>query len=128
MDKQYRLVTESGKVLLNGETYSRRGAENWFDDLGGVYEDDETGSEERIYIEEVQNMAGYYITYNDYFGFCVVEKINGNGKIVFTGSIEDCNRKCIELNSQQQPKRSDLERQPWDGLPALMMADQKGKI
>lgn len=53
MDKQYRLVTESGKVLLGGETYSRRGAENWFDDLGGVYEDDETGSEERIYIEEV---------------------------------------------------------------------------
>lgn len=53
MNKQYRLVTESGKVLLGGETYSRRGAENWFDDLGGVYEDDETGSEERIYIEEV---------------------------------------------------------------------------
>ena len=26
-----------------------------------------------------------------------------------------------------KPKRSDLERQPWDGLPALMMADQKGK-
>lgn len=24
MDKQYRLVTESGKVLLGGETYSRR--------------------------------------------------------------------------------------------------------
>nr|DAL55484.1 MAG TPA_asm: Defensin-like protein 32 motif, defensin, ANTIMICROBIAL PROTEIN [Caudoviricetes sp.] len=46
-------------------------------------------------------MEEYYITYNDYFGFCVVEKINGNGKIVFTGSIEDCNRKCIELNSQQ---------------------------
>ena len=86
----------------------------------------ETGSEERIYIEEVQNMEEYYITYNDYFGFCVVEKINGNGKIVFTGSIEDCNRKCIELNSQQQPKCSDLERQPRDGLPALMMADQKG--
>jgi hypothetical protein len=53
MDNQYRLVTESGKVLLGGETYSRRGAESWFDDLGGVYEDDETGSEERIYIEEV---------------------------------------------------------------------------
>lgn len=26
-----------------------------------------------------------------------------------------------------QPKRSGAERQPWDGLPALMMADQKGK-
>ena len=53
MDKQYRLVTESGKVLLGGETYSRRGAESWFDEFGGIYEDDETGSEERIYIEEV---------------------------------------------------------------------------
>ena len=27
-----------------------------------------------------------------------------------------------------KPKRSALERQPRDGLPALMMADQKGKI
>lgn len=53
MDKQYRLVTESGKVLLGGETYSRRGAESWFDDFNGIYEDDETGAEERIYIEEV---------------------------------------------------------------------------
>lgn len=53
MDKQYRLVTESGKILLGGETYSHRGAESWFNDLGGIYEDDETGSEERIYIEEV---------------------------------------------------------------------------
>lgn len=53
MDKQYRLVTESGKVLLGGETYSHNGAERWFDDFNGIYEDDETGSEERIYIEEV---------------------------------------------------------------------------
>lgn len=53
MDKQYRLVTESGKILLDGETYNRRGAESWFDDFGGIYEDDETGTEERIYIEEV---------------------------------------------------------------------------
>lgn len=60
-------------------------------------------------------MEEYYITYNDYFGFCVVEKINGNGKIVFTGSIEDCNRKCIELNSLNQPKRSRSERQLRDG-------------
>lgn len=44
-------------------------------------------------------MAKYYITYNDYFGFCVVEKINGTSRIVFAGSIEDCNKKCIELNS-----------------------------
>ena len=42
-------------------------------------------------------MKEYYITYNDYFGFCVIEKIDGNEKIVFTGSIEDCNRKCREL-------------------------------
>ena len=27
----------------------------------------------------------------------------------------------------EQPKRSTLERQPWNGRPALMMADQKGK-
>lgn len=44
-------------------------------------------------------MTKYYITYNDYFGFCVIEEIAGTGKIVFAGSIEDCNRKCIELNS-----------------------------
>lgn len=44
-------------------------------------------------------MAKYYISYNDYFGFCVIEEINGTGKIVFAGSIEDCNAKCIELNS-----------------------------
>ena len=53
MDKQYRIVTESGTVLFGGETYSCRGAESWFNDLGGIYEDDETGTEERIYIEEV---------------------------------------------------------------------------
>lgn len=46
-------------------------------------------------------MAEYYISYNDYFGFCVIEKINGTGRIVFAGSIEDCNQKCIKLNSQQ---------------------------
>lgn len=46
-------------------------------------------------------MANYYITYNDYFGWCVVEEINGNGRIVFTGSIEEVNAKCIELNSSR---------------------------
>lgn len=46
-------------------------------------------------------MAKYYITYNDYFGFCVIEIINGTGRIVFAGSIEDCNQRCIELNSQR---------------------------
>ena len=54
MEKKYRLVTETGRVLLGGETYSHNAAERWFDDFKGIYEDDETGSEERIYIEEVQ--------------------------------------------------------------------------
>ena len=45
------------------------------------------------------DMAKYYISHNDYFGFCVIEEIDGTGKIVFAGSIEDCNRKCIELNN-----------------------------
>ena len=53
MEKKYRLVTETGRVLLGGETYSHSAAERWFDDFNGIYEDDETGSEERIYIEEV---------------------------------------------------------------------------
>ena len=46
-----------------------------------------------------KDMAKYYISHNDYFGYCVIEEINGTGKIVFAGSIEDCNAKCIELNS-----------------------------
>ena len=57
-------------------------------------------------------MPKYYVSYNNYFGYCVVEEINGTGKIVFTGSIEKCNQKCIELNAEAinmiQPKRSDL--------------------
>ena len=44
-------------------------------------------------------MTNYYITYNDYFGYCVVETDGKHNKIVFTGSIEDCNKRCIELNS-----------------------------
>lgn len=43
----------------------------------------------------------YYVSYNDYFGFCVIEETNGTGKIVFAGNIEDCNKKCIELNSNR---------------------------
>ena len=80
-------------------------------------------------------MAEYYITYNDYFGFCVVEKINGNGKIVFTGSIEDCNWKCIELNSLNQPKRSKIGASAvgWspgsdDGRPERENMDDKIQI
>lgn len=57
-------------------------------------------------------MPKYYVSYNNYFGYCVVEEINGTGKIVFTGSIEKCNQKCIELNAEAinmiQQKRSDL--------------------
>lgn len=45
-------------------------------------------------------MEKYYISHNDYFEVCVVEEIGGNGRIVFAGSIEDCNRKCIELNGK----------------------------
>ena len=44
-------------------------------------------------------MANYYISYNDYFGWCVVEEIDGTGTIVFTGTIKEVNKKCIELNS-----------------------------
>lgn len=43
-------------------------------------------------------MNMYYITFNEYFGYCVCELYNGTATIVFTGSIEECNRKCIELN------------------------------
>lgn len=51
--------------------------------------------------KEMENlkMAKYYITYNNYFGYCVIEEIDGTEKIVFVGSIEDCNAKCIKLNS-----------------------------
>lgn len=52
MEKKYRLVTETGRILLGGETYNHNAAERWFDDFNGIYEDEETGSEERIYIEE----------------------------------------------------------------------------
>ena len=73
-------------------------------------------SDQDIKLIEKQKGAGkmpkYYVSYNDYFGYCVVEEINGTGKIVFTGSIEKCNQKCIELNAEAinmiQPKRSDL--------------------
>lgn len=53
MEKKYRLVTETGRILLGGETCNHNAAERWFDDFNGIYEDEETGSEERIYIEEV---------------------------------------------------------------------------
>lgn len=46
-------------------------------------------------------MINYYISYNDYFGYCVIADDGKNGTIVFAGSIEDCNAKCIEFNSQR---------------------------
>lgn len=53
MEKKYRLITETGRILLGGETYTKAGAESWWNDFNGVYEDDDTGEEEYIYIEEV---------------------------------------------------------------------------
>lgn len=46
-------------------------------------------------------MTSYYITYNDYFGYCVVGTDGKESYIVFAGSIEDCNKKCIELNNSR---------------------------
>jgi len=43
-------------------------------------------------------MMEYFVSYNDYFGFCVVATGQSTSKIVFAGSIEDCNHKCVELN------------------------------
>ena len=53
----------------------------------------------------------------DFYGIGVFEKVD------FERVEGDVYEICIA-----QPKRSTLERQPRDGLPALMMADQKGKI
>lgn len=58
MEKKYRLITENGRILLGGEAYNRRGAERWYDDLGGVCVDEETGKEERIYLQELKNEEG----------------------------------------------------------------------
>lgn len=52
--KRYRLVTESGRDLMGGETYEKSVAENIWGSLDGIYEDDDIGKEERIYIEEVK--------------------------------------------------------------------------
>lgn len=52
-DRKYRLVTESGRVLFGGETYSKRGAESQWDAFNGIYVDDETDKEEFFYIEEI---------------------------------------------------------------------------
>ena len=88
-------------------------------------------SDQDIKLIEKQKGAGkmpkYYVSYNNYFGYCVVEEINGTGKIVFTGSIEKCNQKCIELNSEAinmiQPKRSS-ERPSKMATCQLMMASR----
>lgn len=47
-------------------------------------------------------MDYYFISYNEYFGYCVIIKDErGTGTIVFAGTIEDCNKKCIELNKSR---------------------------
>ena len=72
-----------------------------------------------IKIETTEN--GVEITMSgDFPGMKERTVIYLGGEVVY----EDENRVYIKY----QPKRSDLERQPRDGRPALMMADQKGKI
>lgn len=48
-------------------------------------------------IMAVKLKKDFYVTYNLYFGFCV--KSNTSERILFAGTIEDCNRKCVQLNS-----------------------------
>lgn len=54
MEKKYRLVTETGRILLGGETYNHNAAERWFDDFNGngkiVFPD-----QSRIVIENALN-------------------------------------------------------------------------
>lgn len=59
MEKKYRLVTETGRILLGGETYNHNAAERWFDDFNGIYEDEETGSEERI-LHHLQRLFWFF--------------------------------------------------------------------
>lgn len=47
---------------------------------------------------KVMPMYYYFVTFNDYFGYCVAVNDNSSGQIVFTGTIEECNHKCIDLN------------------------------
>lgn len=51
---KYRLVTETGHILLGGQTCSKFEAEGWWKDFDGIYEGDDTEVEERIFIEEVE--------------------------------------------------------------------------
>lgn len=48
-------------------------------------------------------MYYYFVTWNAYFGYCVAvyDSDSGISEIVFTGSIEECNRKCIEFNKSR---------------------------
>lgn len=41
-------------------------------------------------------MTVYHISHDDYLGYCVKDFKN---RIVFAGSIEDCNDKCIQFNT-----------------------------
>ena len=47
-------------------------------------------------------MNEYFVSYNEYFGFCVVKMYHGTGEIVFTGTIPECNKKCMELNEGER--------------------------
>lgn len=38
----------------------------------------------------------YYVSYNNYFGFCVIRE--ADKKIIYSGDIEACNKKCRQLN------------------------------
>jgi hypothetical protein len=64
----------------------------------GKYEDDCGKCPRQAECEEYIALTRkrYYITYDLYFGYCVKESTTN--KIVFAGSIEDCNRKCIDFN------------------------------
>lgn len=46
-------------------------------------------------------MTEYYVSYSN-GSYCVIEKTMKTKNVVFSGSIEDCNRKCIELNQERR--------------------------
>lgn len=53
------------------------------------------------YKKGVDTMPEYYVSYNDYFGYCVIQKFEGTAEIIYAGSIEDCNRVCVEMNQSK---------------------------
>ena len=67
----------------------------------------------------------YYITSDRYFGFCV--KSEESEKIVFAGSIEDCNRRCADFNDRaellEKLQQLEVEESATDLAESEMMAD-----